>query len=1134
MDNIMFMFPHLRTSSMVSTVVTASLLGALLWAFVPTVSAVAVEPTGTKDFTVSVQGVYDDDPTADTVDVMPMSMHIQICGDDCEDSETFDYANGVVDNVTGEVFFDDLPIYPDARYEFAIDYLNSEDATHGYALGVGGGGGCSDTGVCWSSDYDFAIEDINSVGSSATIPRHYVASGAATMSGRVVYLGDGSEMAGAVLIGQSQITIDGVQYGRSVAIEAGDSGDYEFSGLRVGANAEVGFDTYYQAAEYANPDLYESNYEGGFIVRDGRLVYRVNVYVSEPEFVDGGESGGGDGTGSWSAVVEQDGVPIDFCVDAYLRSDDNGFSNQVSSCSGEFNMVNLPNGTYVVFIDGYSTGGAADSFVIDDIHQVVDSGPIEFETFPDPDSSVSFEALNDDGESIAGEISGAWLEPISVNGISQAIIDAYEWGSEEFFNERFGSNWWVDDSGVVTIDNVRPGTYRLQVSVGSDYSEENLDYSWEQPRDIDVVVAAGNTELDPVISNRIDASGDELLIKVKDSETRIGVEGVSCYVSAASSETKSTTNHSLSAITDASGIATFDNVLRGHMYNVQCSSWGDQFGTGIKRKAVTIAAGVNKFAMSIDFLYPDATVSGRVVNADGEPVEGIRVAAEFVFHYPDCRCGDGFVIIDYTDENGEYFLDDVLSGSSGAIRAYDRSRTFADWGVSFDNVEPGEQTISDIVMKPGKPVAGTVVDGNGDGLDAEISLESTTGSFYAWGTSDEAGVITFSKTIPIGTYFVRVSTGDSWALGGHAWGWVDENGDITVAQSEAQVFTVSEVDAQLDVGEITIGDGASISGTGSFVDADGEPLELWNYYAMAELYVERDGVWGVAASEIWGGRYGDISSWSGSEYVITGLPAGEYKVCFRDIYSTGARYEPICNGGVSDVEDAPVITVAEGQNVDGIDAVLRFAPPEVAPSLVDFDELDEDLAGGIAIRKNAAGKPAIKLDADQAGRWVAVQHQIAGANRVADRGAVIHWISVDAEGYVALPVSPKKVKKLVTFVALNDNNEPLGWLETKLAKPVRTTKPTVTGTPLVGETMTASNGKWANDSDTASAWYSCNKKPKSGASLSKKWKCSVVANNKQTLEVSDSVRRKFLVFGVTATNAFGATKYFVATKTAVR
>jgi len=1132
---VKLMFSQLRSFLVLPSAVTASLLAATLLAFSPTTPAVALEPTGSKDLTVSVQGVYDDDPSAASFGVTPMSMQIRICGDDCDENDPLDYADGAIDNVTGEVFFDDLPVYPEARYEFVIDYLNSEDATHGYARSVGDTGGCSDIGVCWSSDYDFAIEDISTAESSVTVPRHYVAAGAVKMSGRVMYLVDGSEMSGAVLTGHSGITIDGVQYGRSVIIEAGETGDYEFSGLSVGANAQVGFDAEYQPAEYANPDLYESTYEGGFKVREGRSVYRVNVYVPEPEFIDDGESGSGNGTGSWSAVVEQDGVPIDFCADVYIRSEDNGYSNQDSSCSGEFSMASLPNGTYVVFIDGYSSGGAADTFVIDDLNQVVDSGPIEFEAFPDPDSSVSFEALNDDGESIAGEISGAWLEPISVDGISQDIIDAYGLGSENFLGERFGdSNWWVDDSGVVTIDNVSPGTYRLEVTVGSDYSEENLDYSWEQPRGVEVVIEAGNTELDPVISNRIDASGDELLIKVKDSETRIGVEGVNCWVSAYPSDTESTTNHRLTAVTDAAGIATFSSVLRGQTYDVTCDSWGDQFGRSVKRKAISIAAGVNKFAMSIDFLYPDATVSGRVVDSDGDPVEGIRVAAEFAFHYPDCRCGDGFGIVDYTDENGEYFLDDVLSGSSGAIRAYDGSRTFADWGVSLDNVEPGAQTMSDIVMKPGKPVAGTVVDGDGDPLSAEISLESTSGSFYTWGNSDDTGAIAFARSIPVGTYIVRASTGDSWALGGHAWGWVDENGSITVSQTDAQEFTVSEADAQLGLGEITIGVGASISGTGSFVDAEGEPLELWNYYAMAELYVERNGEWDVTASEMWGSRYGDISSWSGSEYSITGLPAGDYKVCFRDIYSTGARYEPICNGGVSEVDQAPVISVGEGQDVEGVDAVLKFAPPEVAPPLVDFDELDEDLAGGIAIRKNAAGKPAIKLDADQAGRWVAVQHRVEGSSRAADRAAIVQWIAVDANGYVALPVSPKKVKKAVTFVALNDNSDPLGWIQTKLANPGRVSQPTISGTLTTGNTVTATSGTWSNDSDTTSAWYACSKKPKTGAALSKKWKCSVVSSNRQTLELADSVRRKYLVYGVTATNAFGSAKYFVATKSAVR
>lgn len=1129
----MIMISRLLPQRFVPSTVIASLVLAGLGSALPSGPAVALEPTGTKDLTVSVQGIYDDNPTAETFGVTPMSMQIQICGDDCDENGPLDYATGVVDNLTGETFFDDLPVYPGAHYQFSVDFERSEDASHGYPV-ESDGSSCDGNGVCYVTDTSFVISDIDAAAAQVEMERHFVSLGAATMSGRVLYVGDLQPMPGVMLTAQSDVTFEGQRYARSMSIESGVDGDYEFTGLRVGSTAQVMFDPEGQTDPYSDTSLYQGSSDGGFTVREGRSNYGVNLYVDTPDYPDDG-GGDGNGTGSWSAVVQRDGSAIDFCADATVRSDDNGYSEQDYSCSGEFSLTNLPNGTYVVYIDGYSSGAATDSFVIDDTHQTVDSGPIEFISFPDPDSSVSFEALNDDGESIASNITNAWMSPISVDGVNQEIIDAYGWGSESFYDEHFGdSNWWVDDSGLVTIDNLRPGTYRMEVSVGTDFTEENLDFSWQQPQEFEVTVTAGNIELDPIISNRIESRGDELLVKVKDSETRAGVEGVNCWVNASPSDTSATTSHQLTAMTDSSGIATFDYVLRDQTYDVNCDSWGEQFGRGIKRKAITIAAGVNKFAMSIDFLYPDATVSGRVVDPDGDPVEGIRVSAEFAFNYPDCRCGDGFGIVDYTDENGEYFLDDVLSGSSGAIRAYDRSRTFADWGVSLDNVDPGSQTMSDIVMKPGKSVAGTVVDGSGNAMDAEISLESTNGSFYSWGTADETGTIIFSRSIPVGSYVVRASTGDSWALGGHAWGWVDENGDITVSQTDAQVFTVTEADAQLELGEITIGAGASISGTGSFVDAEGEPLELWNYYAMAELFVERNGEWEVAASEIWGGRYGDISSWSGSEYSITGLPAGDYKVCFRDIYSTGARYETICNGGVSDVDLAPVISVGEGEDIGGVDAVLKFAPPEVAPSLVDFDDLDEDLAGGIAIRKNAEGKPAIKLDADQAGRWVAVQHQVDGSSRAAVRAATIQWIAVDADGYVALPVSPKKVKKSVTFVALNDNNDPLGWIQTKLAKPTRVTKPAFSGTLTVGNTVTATSGTWTNDGDTTSAWYACSKKPKTGAALSKTWKCKVVSSNRQALELADSVRRKYLVYGVTATNAFGSAKYYVAAKTAVR
>jgi hypothetical protein len=593
------------------------------------------------------------------------------------------------------------------------------------------------------------------------------------MSGRAVYLPAGQEMPGAFLRANSQITIGGQQYSRSLTIETDGEGGYEFSGLRIGSTGGVEFDPWGQPSmgAYSDSDVYDSAYAGGFKVREGRSVYRVNVFVDVPQFIDDGESGGGDGTGSWSGVVANDGTAIDRCAELFVQSDDSSFRGQTDSCSGAFELSNLPNGTYEVLIDAYESGVAFAEFSINDANQFADSGQIEFIEFPDPDSSITFAADDGAGNSLAQEITGVELTPVSIEGISGETIEKIETfgiDDQSFFDRFYDSNWWVDDSGLVNVDNLRAGEYRLRVSFGESYSEENLDFGWEQPREIDVTVGAGNTVLNDIQSKRIDARGDVLLVKVKDSESRVGVSGVNCYLYGVSAETAPVSvRHNVTATTGADGVATFDRVLRGQSYDINCNGWGDRFGTGIKRNAVSVAAGVTKFAMAIDFLYPDATVAGRVVDKDGEPIEGIRVAAEFVFHYPDCRCGDGFGIVDYTDENGNYFLDDVLSGSSGSIRAFDQSRTFADWGISLANVEPGDQQLADIVMKPGKPIAGSVVDRNAEPLAAEVSLESTNGLFDAWGSSDSTGSIAFNRSIPVGAYIVRASVDDSWQLGGH-------------------------------------------------------------------------------------------------------------------------------------------------------------------------------------------------------------------------------------------------------------------------------------------------------------------------------------------------------------------------------
>lgn len=145
-----------------------------------------------------------------------------------------------------------------------------------------------------------------------------------------------------------------------------------------------------------------------------------------------------------------------------------------------------------------------------------------------------------------------------------------------------------------------------------------------------------------------------------------------------------------------------------------------------------------------------ATISGRTVDEDGEPIAGIEVnACEYDWHDGDF-CGG-----DRTDENGDYTIS-VIPGSY-RVSVYGQAgwanqfyENTADWGLATEVFANAGQDTPDVnfVLLHGGSISGFVFDA--DGIpQANIAVDTELGGY---GTCTDENGYYILQGVPFGTY----------------------------------------------------------------------------------------------------------------------------------------------------------------------------------------------------------------------------------------------------------------------------------------------------------------------------------------------------------------------------------------------
>ena len=426
-------------------------------------------------------------------------------------------------------------------------------------------------------------------------------------------------------------------------------------------------------------------------------------------------------------------------------------------------------------------------------------------------------------------------------------------------------------------------------------------------------------------------------------------------------------------------------------------------------------------SLSTGPLTQSATVAlvgqGAVVNGPGG-LFGIGTAADGTFSFTGLTPGN--YTLYFSGPYGTNYAPQYWSGASSLATA------------SYFTVTAGQTTTGiDAVLQPGASVSGSVT----------ASATAAPLGFTAVQAIDVHGsVVGNASTAADGTYTLAGLAPGSLTLKFYppiqanllAQWWSGAS-----SQGGAQYFdvpaggTLTGYDAQL-------APGATISGT--MKDATGNPI----YYATA--FANKAG--GVDSAV----GFTDSSG----NYSIPGLTAGDYTVSFDA--SGAGNYAASWWNGATTPSTATVIHVDDQQQVTGIDPVLG-AGATISGTISGLD------ANGTAFPAANSTITAVRPDGSQASQ---VYGNLDGTYTVGNLPAGTYFLEVDPQGDTTdfssqwyLNGTSLATATPITVTAGQTLSGTDITLPAAVTLPKLTTStPTISGSPRVGNTLTAKPGKW--------------------------------------------------------------------------
>lgn len=426
-------------------------------------------------------------------------------------------------------------------------------------------------------------------------------------------------------------------------------------------------------------------------------------------------------------------------------------------------------------------------------------------------------------------------------------------------------------------------------------------------------------------------------------------------------------------------------------------------------------------SLSTGPLTQSATVAlvgqGAVVNGPGD-LFGIGTAADGTFRFTGLTPGN--YTLYFSGPYGTNYAPQYWSGASSLATA------------SYFTVTAGQTTTGiDAVLEPGSTVSGTVTaSGTGAPLSfAFVQALDANGSTIGNASTASDGTYTLSGLAP-GSVTLKFMPPFNGNFLTQWWSGVSSQGG-------AQYFDVPAAGA-LTGYDAQLSTGATISGT--ITDDAGNPIPFASAYALK------------AGDVFSSGGFADSSG----NYTIPALTAGDYTISFDA--SGAGNYAAAWWNGATTQSTATVVHVDDQQQVTGIDATMG-AGATISGTISGLT------VNGSSFPAANATITAVRPDGSQANQTYG---NLDGTYTVGNLPPGTYYLQIDPQGGTTdfssqwyLNGTSLAIATPITVTAGQTLSGTDITLPAAVTLPKLTTStPTISGSPRVGNTLTAKPGKW--------------------------------------------------------------------------
>jgi hypothetical protein len=195
---------------------------------------------------------------------------------------------------------------------------------------------------------------------------------------------------------------------------------------------------------------------------------------------------------------------------------------------------------------------------------------------------------------------------------------------------------------------------------------------------------------------------------------------------------------------------------------------------------------------------------------------------------------------------------------------------------------------------------------------------------------------------------------------------------------------------------------------------------------------------------------GDFGLDADGDFLLTGLPAGSYRIGFHDTRTDATAYVTEYWDDATTASAATPIEASAGDVTGDHDVLVAIAKPASAPSATPTAELDPDAEGAIDAPDSAKPGDTLAIDVgeEHAGEWVSVWGHSAPV-------LFGSWIQVPSNGTLSVQVPATFPAGGHTLVVQGASGAVLGWTPLTITSASGASLPR-TGSEIPGVAVTVS------------------------------------------------------------------------------